>query len=184
MSIHPNDVETPDPFEGLDYIPKELRTLDKPPVPITVINCDPALNVRDPHDLFGLEILLGGLAGVRPFGVQTEARMHARSEFSSLVARGLINPELLSDLGHVGCTDLSAKKLTDSSDLAAQIAATNPKKAVVIITPDTVVWQPLKQAVKKQVRVAVYRAEYKRRSPPTERGMKWTITADSNNTAD
>jgi hypothetical protein len=39
------------------------------------------LHPKKEADLFGLEILLGALAGARPFGEQTPTRVQARKDF-------------------------------------------------------------------------------------------------------
>ncbi len=174
MSIQPHAVLELDPFEGLDYIPSELRTID-PTKFVSVVNVDPSLDISNPHDFFGLEILLGGLAGVRPFGPQTSERVQARKAFGELVEAGRDKPKLLRDLGRVGFIDLAAKKPVDSVVLAHGIATEKPRGEVVIITPDTLGWPTLRQSLTELLGVDPYRATFERRKPATEKGMKWTI---------
>lgn len=177
MSIQPHAATALNPFEGHDYIPEELQTTD-PSIFVSVINCAPTLDISKPHDLFGLEILLGVLAGVRPYGLQTDKRRSARSAFSELVRAGQNNPALLRDLGRVGFIDLATQEPEDDTTLADRIAAEQPRGKIVIITQVELGWHGLKQAVTERSGVIPYRATFKRRTPITEKGMSWTVTGD------
>lgn len=181
MSIQPHTVVDLNPFEKLTYIPESLRTVDTSHR-VTVINADPGLSPEDPNDLFGLEILLGGLAGVRPFGEQTTERVAARNAFHELVVAGLRDTKELRDLGgRIGFIDAVARDGTpDSSESVIQrVVGEEPQGDILLIAPEDTVWKALAAALRGKANGKVYRASYERRKPPTEKGMKWTIVEDT-----
>ncbi len=108
MSIQPHAVIEYDPFEGQAFIPPELRRTD-PGHHVTAFNTDPALHPEKEADLFGLELLLGALAGTRPFGEQTSARLQIRKDFHELMAAGLKDVAALQHLGRLSFFDIAPR---------------------------------------------------------------------------
>lgn len=175
MSIQPHAVIEYDPFEGLDFIPPELRTTDLTHH-VTVFNIDPALHPQDPADLFGLEILLGALAGARPFGEQTPVRAQTRNSFHELMAAGLRDVNLLRNLGRVGFIDVAPRHANVNADMAEKIVGAKPEGTIVAIISELFGWDVLAKELSARVNNPIYAATYMRRNPPTEKGMAWTIT--------
>ena len=176
MSIQPHAVIEYDPFEGQDFIPPELRRTN-PEHHVTVFNTDPALHPEKEADLFGLELLLGVLAGARPFGEQTPTRVRARKDFHELMAAGLKDVAALQHLGRLSFFDIAPdEEVGVSQTLAEKIELAEPRGSILAIVACTFAWQALTRELVERVKNPLYIATYKRRNPPTEKGMAWTIT--------
>ena len=119
MSIQPHAVIEYDPFEGQSFIPPGLRRTD-PGHHVTVFKTNPALHPEKEADLFGLELLLGALAGTRPFGEQTSARVQARNSFHELMAAGLKDVTALQHLGRLSFFDIAPTEEVGVSQTLAE----------------------------------------------------------------
>lgn len=172
---------TLDPFEKVAFVPLALRTLD-PSVTVTVFNHAPEFQPNVPADRFGLAILLGGLAGTRPYGLQTDERVARRIEFDKLVFEADMSQ--LRSLGRLSFVDLAYPPTPSTepeephpSQLAKIIAEQRlPDSHIVLVVQDTDFWNALRSAVQHETNTAPYRATFKRHQPTTtEKGMKWEI---------
>ena len=161
---------------------------------LIVISFDPGLDVfsseknRSEHDRFGLRVLLGALAGAHPFGEQTPERVATRTNFDRFFA-GATTPTTMRKLGRVSFIDAAdhsspedgiPTKEPNLDDILGTLAREQAQNPLLLIYPFEATWAAVKKSITALYGASPYRLHYERRKPPTEKGMKWTITDGPN----
>ncbi len=59
---------------------------------------------------------------------------------------------------------------------SGSIELADPRGSIVAIVPGLFGWNALAKELSERVKNPLYAATYKRRNPPTEKGMAWAIT--------